>query len=62
MILQSLSTPMLPEPLWALIPGLVAVVVIVVPANLEDRFLQTELPGLREHVGQVCYCLVPGMW
>ncbi len=35
---------------------------IVIRTALEDRFLQAELPGHREYVGQVRYRLVPGVW
>jgi len=61
-ILQSLGTPTLLGSLWALIPGLTAVVLIVIRTALEDRFLQAELPGYREYTQQVRYCLVPGVW
>lgn len=61
-VLQSLGTPLLLGSWWALLPGLLAVVLIVVRTTLEDRFLQDELPGYREYVGQVRYRLVPGVW
>jgi protein-S-isoprenylcysteine O-methyltransferase Ste14 len=46
----------------ALLAGLVAVFLIVDRTALEDRFLQAELPGYREDVGQVRYRLVPSVW
>lgn len=61
-ILQSLGTPLLLGSLWALVPGLVAVLLIVVRTAFEDRFLQAELPGYPEYVQQVRYRLVPGVW
>jgi protein-S-isoprenylcysteine O-methyltransferase Ste14 len=61
-ILQSLGTPLLLGSWWALFPGLVAVVLIVVRTTLEDRFLQAELPGYPEYVEQVRHRLVPGVW
>jgi protein-S-isoprenylcysteine O-methyltransferase Ste14 len=61
-ILQSLGTPLLLGSLWALIPGFVAVLLIVIRTAFEDRFLQAELPGYREYVQQVRYRLVPGIW
>jgi protein-S-isoprenylcysteine O-methyltransferase Ste14 len=61
-ILQSLGTPILLGLLWALIPGLAAVFLMVIRTALEDRFLQAELPGYREYTQQVRYRLVPGVW
>jgi protein-S-isoprenylcysteine O-methyltransferase Ste14 len=61
-ILQSLGTPLLLGSKWALLPGLITVALMVIRTALEDRFLQGELPGYREYVGQVRYRLVPGVW
>lgn len=61
-ILQSLGTAILLGSLWALIPGITAAALIVIRTVLEDRFLQSELPGYREYARQVRYRLVPGVW
>jgi len=61
-ILQSLSTPILLGSLWALIPGLIAAILMVIRTILEDRLLQAELPGYRDYAQQVRYRLVPGVW
>jgi protein-S-isoprenylcysteine O-methyltransferase Ste14 len=61
-ILQPLGTPMLLGSLWALIPGLVAVALMVIRTILEDRMLQAGLPGYPEYAQQVRYRLVPGVW
>jgi protein-S-isoprenylcysteine O-methyltransferase Ste14 len=61
-VLQSLGTPVLFGSLWALIPGIVAVALMVIRTSLEDRFLQAELPGYQDYAQQVRYRLVPGMW
>jgi len=61
-ILQSLGTPLLLGSWWALLPGLVAVVLIVARTTLEDRFLQAELPGYTEYAQRVRYRLVPRIW
>jgi protein-S-isoprenylcysteine O-methyltransferase Ste14 len=61
-ILQSLGTPLLLGSLWALVPGLVAVLLMVIRTAFEDRFLQVELPGYREYSRQVRYRLLPGVW
>jgi protein-S-isoprenylcysteine O-methyltransferase Ste14 len=60
--LQSLGTPLLLGSLWALIPGLMAAVLMVVRTSFEDPMLQAELPGYREYTQQVRYRLVPGVW
>jgi protein-S-isoprenylcysteine O-methyltransferase Ste14 len=61
-ILQSIGTPLLLGSLWALIPGLAAVALMVVRTILEDRMLQAELAGYSDLVQAVRYRLVPGIW
>ena len=61
-ILQSLGTPILLGSFWALIPGIVAVALIVIRTAFEDRMLHAELPGYGEYAQQVRYRLVPGVW
>jgi protein-S-isoprenylcysteine O-methyltransferase Ste14 len=47
---------------WALIPGGLNALLIVIRTALEDRTLNEELDGYREYVGQVRYRLLPGVW
>ena len=47
---------------WALIPAAITVLVVVVRTALEDRTLQSELPGYKEYAARVRYRLVPGVW
>lgn len=47
---------------WAVIPSLVGVVALIVRAALEDRALQSELPGYPEYSERTRYRLVPGIW
>ena len=47
---------------WALIPGVLSAVLIVVRTTLEDRTLLAELPGYTEYAEQTRYRLVPGLW
>lgn len=61
-ILQSLGTPLLLGSWWALLPGLTAVVLMVIRTSFEDRLLQAELTGYPEYAQQVRYRLVPGVW
>jgi protein-S-isoprenylcysteine O-methyltransferase Ste14 len=48
--------------LWALIPGLMAALLLAVRTALEDRTLQSELDGYREYAQRVRYRLLPGVW
>lgn len=61
-ILQSLGTPLVFGSRWALIPGLMAAVLMILRTALEDRMLQAELVGYRDFVHEVRYRLVPGIW
>ena len=48
--------------LWALVPGGLAVLLLVVRTVMEDRTLLEELPGYREYARRVRYRLLPGIW
>jgi len=61
-ILLHLGVPFLLNSLWALIPGVLGVLVLVVRTVLEDRTLQAELPGYVAYAGRVSYRLLPGVW
>jgi protein-S-isoprenylcysteine O-methyltransferase Ste14 len=61
-ILQALALPILLGSLWALIPGLLAAVLMGTRTFYEDRSLQAELPGYPEYVQKVRYRLIPGIW
>jgi protein-S-isoprenylcysteine O-methyltransferase Ste14 len=61
-ILQSLATPFLLGSLWALIPGVTGVVLIIIRTAFEDRMLQAELPGYKDYVQEVRHRLLPGIW
>jgi protein-S-isoprenylcysteine O-methyltransferase Ste14 len=56
------ATPILLGSLWALIPGGVAVALLVIRTALEDRTLQAELDGYWAYAQQTRYRLVPGIW
>jgi protein-S-isoprenylcysteine O-methyltransferase Ste14 len=61
-ITQSFAIPLLLGSWWAVIPGSLAVALIVIRTCLEDRILQDELSGYREYAGKVRHRLVPGVW
>jgi protein-S-isoprenylcysteine O-methyltransferase Ste14 len=62
MMLQSLGMSFLLGSLWALLPALVVGIAMGIRTALEDRMLQTELPGYQEYAQDVRYRLVPGIW
>lgn len=61
-ILQSLAAPLLLGSLWALIPGLLSAILLVVRTLLEDRMLRTELAGYADYARRVRYRLLPPVW
>jgi protein-S-isoprenylcysteine O-methyltransferase Ste14 len=61
-VFQSLGIPFLLGSWWALLPGLAAVVFIVIRTALEDRTLQYELAGYWDYAQEVRFRLVPGVW
>jgi protein-S-isoprenylcysteine O-methyltransferase Ste14 len=50
------------ESLWALVPAILIVGVLVLRTALEDRTLQAELTGYPEYARQTRYRLFPGIW
>lgn len=48
--------------LWALIPSFVAIVLLLIRTQLEDRALQKELHGYKEYTYRVRYKLFPHVW
>ncbi|MBI2907372.1 MAG: isoprenylcysteine carboxylmethyltransferase family protein [Chloroflexi bacterium] len=61
-ILLGLSLPWTLGSLWALAPGSLGTVLVVVRTYLEDVTLQRELPGYSDYVKKVRYRLLPGVW
>jgi protein-S-isoprenylcysteine O-methyltransferase Ste14 len=58
----SLGIPILLASWWALIPGFLAAVLLVLRTHLEDQTLQEELSGYVEYTTVTRYRLIPGMW
>jgi protein-S-isoprenylcysteine O-methyltransferase Ste14 len=61
-ILQSVGIPLLLGSYWALIPGAMAILLILIRAALEDHMLQADLPGYADYAQQVRYRILPGIW
>jgi len=54
--------PLLLDSLWAFIPAVLLVIVMVIRTALEDKTLQEELAGYKEYAGKTRYRLFPGVW
>jgi protein-S-isoprenylcysteine O-methyltransferase Ste14 len=57
-----ITTGLMLESWWALVPGFLAGLMMVIRTVLEDRMLIAELPGYAEYAQQVRYRLFPGIW
>ena len=61
-ILTYLATPLFLDSVWAFVPAVFLVIVLVIRTSLEDKVLQVELEGYSEYVDKVRYRLFPGVW
>ena len=61
-IVHHLAAPVMLGSWWALIPGGLGALLLVIRTALEDRTLQAELSGYREYAARVRYRLTPGIW
>jgi protein-S-isoprenylcysteine O-methyltransferase Ste14 len=57
-----IALPFLLDSVWAFIPAILLVGVLILRTALEDRTLQEELPGYRDYARQTRYRLLPGIW
>jgi len=61
-LLVYLATPFFLDSAWALMPGTLTTLLIMLRTSLEDKTLQEELTGYREYAGRVRYRLLPKVW
>ena len=61
-ILLDLMVPFMLNSLWAIIPGVLSALILVVRTAMEDKTLIEELPGYKEYAERVRYRLIPGIW
>jgi protein-S-isoprenylcysteine O-methyltransferase Ste14 len=61
-IVLMMGIPLVLGSLWALVPAWLIGILFIIRTALEDRTLQTELPGYREYTRKVRYRLFPGIW
>jgi protein-S-isoprenylcysteine O-methyltransferase Ste14 len=60
--LFALVTPVVLGSLWALIPAVMSVLLLIIRTYLEDITLQKELPGYVDYTKKVKYRLFHGVW
>lgn len=61
-ILYALSMPLMLGSLWAYIPSMCLVAIMVLRAYLEDKALKRELEGYLQYSLRTKYRLLPGIW
>jgi protein-S-isoprenylcysteine O-methyltransferase Ste14 len=61
-IVFELATPIMLGSLWALIPGGLGALLLIIRTVLEDRTLHEELDGYEKYAQKVRYRLLPGIW
>ncbi|AEH50329.1 methyltransferase family protein [Pseudothermotoga thermarum] len=61
-IIFNLATFIMLGSLWALIPGAIMIMLLIVRTALEDITLQKELDGYKQYAEKVKYRLIPGIW
>jgi protein-S-isoprenylcysteine O-methyltransferase Ste14 len=61
-IFLCLGTPLALCSYWALVPSLLAYLLLVVRTAMEDRLLHDDLAGYKEYAARVRYRLIPGVW
>jgi protein-S-isoprenylcysteine O-methyltransferase Ste14 len=61
-ILTFVAGPLALGSLYALIPALLTIVVVVLRTAMEDRTLLDELDGYKEYARRVRFRLLPGIW
>lgn len=61
-LLYTLAGPLVLGSLWALIPLVLACLLLILRTALEDQMLRRELPGYLVYTQRVRYRLVPGLW
>jgi protein-S-isoprenylcysteine O-methyltransferase Ste14 len=61
-ILGFLGTPLLLGAWWAFVPTGIATVALIIRTALEDKTLQSELPGYAEYAQRTRFRLLPGVW
>ena len=60
--LMWIGTPLILDSLWAFVPTVITIIIIVIRTSWEDDTLLKELPGYTDYASRVKYRLIPGIW
>jgi protein-S-isoprenylcysteine O-methyltransferase Ste14 len=61
-LVAGLAAPVVLGSLWALVPGMMLALLLVIRTALEDKTLREELLGYAAYAVQTRYRLLPGIW
>ena len=61
-LIYNLAIPLVLGSWWTFLPALLTIMLLILRTRLEDRTLQTELPGYPAYAADVRYRLIPGVW
>ena len=61
-LIAYIALPIMLDALWAFIPAIVNIAVLVVRTALEDRMLSSELCGYSVYAEKTRFRLIPGVW
>jgi protein-S-isoprenylcysteine O-methyltransferase Ste14 len=61
-IVMYLFTPLALGSVWALLPTLLIIPLLVLRISNEEKVLARDLPGYEEYRGRVRHRVVPGVW
>lgn len=61
-IMMLFSLPLALGSLWALIPGTLLTVLLLIRTHFEDRMLHAELEGYPDYAKRTRYRIIPGVW
>ena len=61
-LICNIVPPLILDSLWAFIPAVLTVGIIIIRTAAEDRTLREELSGYAGYTQRVRYRLLPGVW
>jgi protein-S-isoprenylcysteine O-methyltransferase Ste14 len=61
-IILFFSLPLALGSLYALIPGILMTILLIIRTWFEDKMLHKELPGYEDYARKTCYRLMPWVW
>jgi protein-S-isoprenylcysteine O-methyltransferase Ste14 len=61
-LIYNLAIPLVLASWWTFLPALLTIVLLILRTRLEDRTLQSELPGYPAYAAAVRRRLIPGVW